>query len=97
MAFLLEDIGVLSAQSGDAASAFRMIGCADALREAIGTPRAPSLEAEIARELLAAAVHVPDDQQRALREQGRSLGLAQAIDTALVICGKVAQPYAAVE
>jgi tetratricopeptide (TPR) repeat protein len=94
MAFLLEDIGMLCARSGDVASAFRMIGCADALRDAIGTPRAPSHEAEIAQ-ALAAAGAVAESEQRALRDDGRSSDFAKAVDTALAICGRVAEPYAA--
>ena len=93
MAFLLEDIGVLEALSGEAASAFELIGCADALREAIGTPRSPSLEVEIAKELAAVAPLVSEQEQHKLRAYGRSLNLAEAIDTALKICGKLAQPY----
>ena len=55
LAFLLEDIGVLAALSGDAPPALELIGAADALRESIGAPRAPSLDEEI-REQMAPAV-----------------------------------------
>ena len=54
LAFLLEDIGVLAALDGDASAALELIGAADAIREAIGAPRAPSLEQEMERATLAA-------------------------------------------
>ena len=41
LAFLVEDIGQLAALCGDAERAFELVGAADALRDEIGTPRAP--------------------------------------------------------
>ena len=67
MAFLLEDIGVLAALSGDAPTAFELMGAADALRDAIGTPRAPTLEQELESQLDAAATDLSADERSALR------------------------------
>ena len=86
MAFLLEDIGVLAALSSDAPSALELIGAADTLRESIGTPRASSLENEIASQLDVAAVAMSEHERLALRARGRSLDLAAAVDRALALC-----------
>jgi len=86
MAFLLEDIGVLAALSGDAPTAFELMGAADALREAIGTPRAPTLEQELESELDAAATDLSADERSALRARGRSLDLAAGVALALELC-----------
>ncbi len=50
LAFLLEDIGQLAALCGEAERAFELVGAADALREEIGTPRAPGPEEELERQ-----------------------------------------------
>ena len=86
MAFLLEDIGVLAALSGDSATAFELMGTADALRDAIGTPRAPTLEQELQSQLDAAATDLADDERAALRARGRSLDLAAGVALALELC-----------
>jgi class 3 adenylate cyclase/tetratricopeptide (TPR) repeat protein len=86
MAFLLEDIGVLAALSADAASALELIGAADALRESIGTPRALSLEKEIASQLDVAAAGMSEHERVALRARGRSFDLSTAVDKALALC-----------
>ena len=89
IAFLLEDIGVLAALSGDVRPALELIGAADAFREAIGAPRAPSLEREIAEPLAAAATALSEEERVAYRTRGRSLDLAAAVDRALVLCERV--------
>ena len=86
LAFLFEDIGVLAALSGDARGALELIGAADALREAIGAPRAPSLQEEIAKPLAAAATVLSDDERQACTARGRALDLAAAVERALVLC-----------
>jgi class 3 adenylate cyclase/tetratricopeptide (TPR) repeat protein len=91
LAFLLEDIGILAALDGDAQSGLQLMGAADASREAIGAPRAPSLEEEIARQLAPALTSVSDQQQLAWRLQGRSLELAAAVDHALALCGRASR------
>jgi tetratricopeptide (TPR) repeat protein len=86
LAFLLEDIGMLAALTDDAPAAFELIGCADALREAIGTPRARPLEATIAKELATAGSTMSQDEQHSLHSKGRSLDIAEATDRALGVC-----------
>jgi tetratricopeptide (TPR) repeat protein len=89
LAFLLEDIGILAALDGDARAGLEMIGAADASREAIGAPRAPSLD-EVIREQMAPAVDALAEHDRlACRERGRSLELAAAVDHALTLCERV--------
>ena len=86
LAFLLEDIGVLASLSGDASRALELIGAADALREAIGAPRAPSLEKEIETQLAAGVGGLSDEDRAACRGRGRALQLASAIEHALALC-----------
>jgi len=88
LAFLLEDIGILAALGGDARSALLLLGAADGFREAIGAPRAPSLEEEIGQQIAAAAAALPEQDRLAWREQGHSLDLAAA-DRALELCAAV--------
>jgi tetratricopeptide (TPR) repeat protein len=86
MAFLLEDIGILSSLAGDADTASVLIGCADSLREAIGTPRSELLEQEISTSLESAGANVSEDEMRSLRLQGRALDLWAGVDRALAAC-----------
>jgi class 3 adenylate cyclase/tetratricopeptide (TPR) repeat protein len=88
LAFLLEDIGVLAALSGDAPSALELVGAADALRETIGAPRAPSLEQEMEGQLAAAVAGLSEEERVACRERGRALDLAAAVEHALVLCAE---------
>jgi hypothetical protein len=90
IAFLLEDIGVLAASVGDARSALELMGVADALREAIGTPRAPSLEEELDAALGSAVANTSAAERMAHRERGRSLELNAAIALAQRFCEVVA-------
>ena len=86
LAFLLEDIGILAALSGDARSALELIAAADAFREAIGAPRAPSQQEEIGKQIAPAAATLSEQDRLAHRARGRSLDLAAAVDRALVLC-----------
>jgi tetratricopeptide (TPR) repeat protein len=86
IAFLLEDIGVLAALSGDARSALELIGAADAMREAIGTPRPPALEQELEKHFAKAAVSLPEPERTALRARGRSLDLVAGLARAMEVC-----------
>ena len=86
LAFLLEDIGIFAAVSGDARAALELIGAADALRDAIGAPRAPSLQEEIAKALAAVATALSEDERHLCTTRGRSLDLAAAIERALDLC-----------
>jgi len=86
LAFLLEDIGILAALAGEASAALELIGAADAFREAIGTPRAPTLAEEIEGQLDAAVAGLPEHDRAARRARGRSLEFAAAVDHALAFC-----------
>src|SRR2546421_5741161 len=76
LAFLLEDIAILAALSQDAPAALELLGAADALREAIGAPRSPSLVKEIDGQLAAAGVGLSDAEQQEYRAYGHSLETA---------------------
>jgi len=87
VAFLLEDIGMLAALVGDAAKALELVGAADAIREAIGAPRAPSLQQEMERQLSDAAADLTDEARASCRQRGRALDPAAAVERALALCG----------
>jgi hypothetical protein len=63
-----------------------LIGTADASREGIGAPRAPSLEEEIERQIAPAIAALAEDERLTYRQRGRSLDLAAAIERALSLC-----------
>jgi len=86
LAFLVEDIAVLAALSADAPAALELLGAADALREAIGSPRAISLEHEIALYIDLAASGISHDERQALLATGRARDLDAALDLALAQC-----------
>jgi len=87
LAFLLEDVGLLVAATGNASAAHELLGAADALREGNDMPRAPSREQEIRHDLLDLAASVPQPQRDACRARGRTMGLHAAVDYALALCG----------
>ncbi len=91
LAFLLEDIGILAALAGDARSALELLGAADASREAIGAPRAPSLEQEIGLQIAPAVTALSEQERLAQRMRGRSLDLSAAVEHALALCERAAQ------
>lgn len=88
LTFLLEDIGMLAGRSGDAPSALELIGAADALRQAIGAPRAPSTEKVIATQLAEAVAGLSEEDRAAARARGRSLELPAALEHALALCAE---------
>jgi hypothetical protein len=83
LAFLLEDIGVLAALDADPCAALGLIGAADAAREVIGAPRAPSLETEIKKKLAPSIVQLSERERTECRARGRALDISAAIDYAL--------------
>jgi tetratricopeptide (TPR) repeat protein len=87
LAFLLEDVGMLVAATGNVPAAHELLGAADALRDANDMPRAPSRQQQIERELLDFATAVPQQQRDACRAKGRTMGLHAAVDYALDLCG----------
>ena len=86
LAFLLEDIGILAALEGDPRSALVLIGAADASREAIQAPRAPSLEEDIATTIATSVASLAVEERTACRARGQALGLREAIGFALERC-----------
>jgi tetratricopeptide (TPR) repeat protein len=86
LAFLLEDVGILAALTGDAVASLELIGAADAIREAIGAPRAPSLGEEIERQLGVAAQSLNVDARSEALARGRALDTHGAVDRALALC-----------
>ncbi len=87
LAFLLEDIGVLAASTGDATRAFEALGAAESLRNAIDSPRSPSLAEELAAGTAAARAMLGDAEVEAALERGRALDPAGAVGLGLAICG----------
>jgi len=87
LAFLLEDVGRFAALNGEPEGALELLGAADRLREEIGSPRAASLEAEIAKVLTPATARLGAGEQAAIRARGRALDLAAAVDAALSLAG----------
>jgi class 3 adenylate cyclase/tetratricopeptide (TPR) repeat protein len=86
LAFLIEDVGVLAARTGVPERALTLLGAADALREEIGAPRPPALDAELAQ-ALAASCDALGERAESLREKGREVGLDEATATALAFLG----------
>ena len=78
LAFLLEDIGRSRRSRGDGASALELIGAADAFRDAIGAPRAPSLAEQIERAAPPQTDRPCCERPPPLRARGRTLDLAAA-------------------
>ena len=56
------------------------------MREEIGSPRGPALEAELDRRLQAAHEALGDEAAEAVRARGAGLGLPEALDAALAFC-----------
>ncbi|HEY1329485.1 MAG TPA: tetratricopeptide repeat protein [Casimicrobiaceae bacterium] len=88
LAFLLEDIAVMAALDGDPCAALELIGAADRAREAIGAPRAPSLDEELDRTLAPSIARIAPDEQSDCRARGRARDFGAAIDYALEICAR---------
>jgi tetratricopeptide (TPR) repeat protein len=85
-AFLLEDVALLAAASGQGEDAMRLIGAADTLRGEIRAPREESLEREIAAGMQDVhAATSSEDAERAGRE-GAALPTEQAVQLALNVC-----------
>jgi tetratricopeptide (TPR) repeat protein len=83
LAFLLEDISVLAAQTGQAERAFELLGAAESLRATIGSPRGSALEDELAAHLAAARATIGDEPADAAIARGRRLDLDGAVELGL--------------
>jgi tetratricopeptide (TPR) repeat protein len=86
LAFLLEDIGVLAALSGDGRAALELTGAADSVRNAIGAPRSPTLDADIATALDPAIKSLSEEERLSRTNRGRALDLGAAVKRALEVC-----------
>ena len=86
LAFLLEDVAVLAALTGDPSRALELIGAADSLREEIGAPRAPSLQEEIDEQLAPARTQLRGPEAEAALAKGRALTLDDGVGVALELC-----------
>ena len=86
LAFVLEDIAILAALCKDGPAALELLGAADALREAIGAPRAPSLVKAIDGQLAAAGIGLSDAERQEYRAYGHSLETGAALEHAMAFC-----------
>ncbi|MCW2974895.1 MAG: repeat-containing protein [Actinomycetia bacterium] len=86
LAFLLEDIAMLAALEGRPEPALELLGAADTLRDATGSPRGDALEAEIDRRLQAAYSTFGERAAAAARARGAALELPAALDLARTAC-----------
>jgi tetratricopeptide (TPR) repeat protein len=85
LAFLLEDVAVLAALEGRPEPALELLGAADALRDATGSPRGDALENEIDRRLQAVYATL-GERASTERARGAALDLPAALDLALAVC-----------
>jgi tetratricopeptide (TPR) repeat protein len=82
LAYLVEDIGVLAALDAMFLRALRLLGAADALREAISAPRSPNEQAALDRYLTPAVSALTEVDREDARRAGRAMPLDQALDYA---------------
>jgi len=85
LAFMLDDIAVLAALVGDAALALRLAGAGAALREETGTTRGAVDQEDLDRALAPARLAL-GTRADAAWDEGRALGLDEAIQQALAFC-----------
>lgn len=88
LAFLLEDVAILAArdEGPGAGAAFELLGAAEALREAIGSPRGTSLEDDLTQQLAAGREAIGPAAADAAVARGRAYTLARAIERGLEVC-----------
>jgi hypothetical protein len=79
-------VGSLAALAGEHERALKLVGAADRMREEIGSPRGPALDAELDRRLQEAHEALGNETADAVRNRGASLGLPEALDAALTFC-----------
>lgn len=83
LAYLLEDVGGMSALRGRAWEALRLAGAGAALRETIGAPLSPTEQSKLDQVLAPARASLDAESQRAAWEAGRRLSLEEAVEEAL--------------
>jgi len=81
--YSLEGLATLAAGHGRAAPALRLAGAAAALRDTIGSPLAPVDQAMLERWLRPARAALGDAGAAAVWQEGRAMGLEQAIAFAM--------------
>jgi class 3 adenylate cyclase/tetratricopeptide (TPR) repeat protein len=86
LALLLEDVALLAALTGDPSRAFELIGSAESLRDELGSPRAPSLQAELDEQLAPARTQLGGSEAEAALAKGRTLTLDDGVAVALELC-----------
>jgi predicted ATPase/class 3 adenylate cyclase len=86
LGILFEDVAVMAAAE-DPRAALTLLGAAEAVRESIGSPRAPALQAEL-RERLAPARAALGAEADAVQAAGRGLDIDAACARALAVCGE---------
>ena len=86
MAFLLEDMGILAAMTGDPVAAHEAMGVAERMRGEIESPRAPALEEELATALAEARSALGDDAAVAAVARGRAMEPAAVEELGRRIC-----------
>jgi adenylate cyclase len=83
IAYLLEDIGCLAILQGQPERALRLVGAAEALREDIGAPLAPTEKEDLERRLAPARRALSEEAAAAAVAAGQAMSVEQAIDYAL--------------
>lgn len=83
LAFLFEDMAILAAQIGSAATTYELLGIAEAFRDAIGSPRTAEQESELGEQVELARRSMTTAAAEAARNRGRSLSTSESIDHAL--------------
>ena len=78
LAFLLEDIAVMAAMTGQGRTAFELLGAADVMREEIKSPRNPTLEEELSEKLSAVRQEIGEQQAEAAQHRGRQHSITSA-------------------
>ncbi len=84
LAFLIEDIAVLASVIGTHERALTLMGAADAMRQEIGAPRPPGLEAELNR-AIESSVRGLGDAAEAIRDGGKRAEFDAVIAWALAL------------
>jgi tetratricopeptide (TPR) repeat protein len=89
-AFLLEDVGVLAAMVDEQRTALTLVGAAGRMREEIGSPRGPALEADLDARLAVARAIVGDEAAEIIRAAGAELTFAESLERGVAFCAKTA-------
>ncbi|MBI3242469.1 MAG: tetratricopeptide repeat protein [Chloroflexi bacterium] len=82
-AYLLEDMGGLASLEGQPERAFRLVGAAAGLREAIGSPLSPAEKNKLEALLANARQALDETAWNSLIDKGRALTLPEAVQYAL--------------